>query len=544
MKELLLTLGHNSSAILVEDGRIVCGYENERITGVKSDSRFPEHALNYMTQRGDLRLKDVGRVYATHWAPSGKLSSMGQKYWNPTYFEDKSIRSLSADQSHHDCHMSAAMLYAGKMFPYGAGTYGIVIDGFGIMGEHLSIYELPDSDPNHARLIRRVRGYDTSLGLWYQYATAFMGMKMHEDEYKLLGYEAHITPDQAEAIMPTVIHKVDLWMDSMVRLKYKSEFDPVFDLSALDNVRKTIFSHLADVCHRIGVVDPTSFDGRVLLAFYVQHVLEGVVQCLLNQYKPANVVLSGGVFQNVKLNLSVIEGVTGQVCAMPLCGDQGNAIGLYHMDNISFEMGDDALLWGQRKLYDVGIVPNLHYCYAEEMASVMVSSFLNDHAFVNLVRGPMEFGPRALCNTSTLAFPSREAVDAINYMNDRNTVMPMAPVMDHDLLISNFQHADQLWKSEEHMIVALPFKPGREIMAPGAAHAYTWPSTRHTGRPQLIRPEDTLMGELIDRHGMLINTSFNYHGKPIALGMESIVDNHMMQYRRDPRIHTIVLCNS
>lgn len=544
MKELLLTLGHNSSAILVEDGKIVCGYENERVTGVKSDSRFPEHALNFMSLRGDLRLKDVARVYATHWAPSGKLSSMGAKYWNPSYFEDKSIRSLSADQSHHDCHMSAAMCYAGKWFPYGTGTYGIVIDGFGIMGEHLSVYELLDSDPNHARLIRRVRGYDTSLGLWYQYATAFMGMKMHEDEYKLLGYEAHVTPEQAEQIMPLVIHKVDLWMDAMVRLKYKSEFDPLFDLTALDNVRKAFFSHLADVCTRIGVTDPTSFDGRVALSFYVQHVLEGVVQCLLNQYKPTNVILSGGVFQNVKLNLSVIEQTTGQVCAMPLCGDQGNALGLYYIDNLNFDLGDDALLWGQRKLHDVGIVQSMHYCYSEEMAAVMIRALLEEHGFVNLVRGAMEFGPRALCNTSTLALPTRETVDAINAMNDRNTVMPMAPVMRHDTLIHGFEHASRLWKSEEHMIVALPYRDGFEVMAPGAAHGYTWPTPRFTGRPQLVRPTDTLMGEVLERHPILINTSFNYHGKPIALGMESIVDNHMLQYRRDPRIHTIVLCNS
>ena len=39
MKSLLITLGHNSSAIFV-DGDTLIGYEEERLTGIKSDSQF------------------------------------------------------------------------------------------------------------------------------------------------------------------------------------------------------------------------------------------------------------------------------------------------------------------------------------------------------------------------------------------------------------------------------------------------------------------------------------------------------------------------
>jgi len=543
MKELLLTLGHNSSAILVEDGRIVCGYENERVTGVKSDSRFPEHAIDYMCKQTGLKLSEIGRVYATHWAPSGRLSDMGAKYWHPGVFDGVSIRSLGPDQTHHDCHMAAAMCYAGSLFPYGDQAYGFVIDGFGIMGEHFSIYELPTSDPASMRLVKRFRGYDTSLGLWYQYATAFMGMKMHEDEYKLLGYEAHVTEEDAELILPQIQNKVKLWIDALHRLKYVDRHDPVYDVAALDNVRKTFFSHLADVCQRIGVVDPSSFDGRVKLSFYVQGVLEGVVEHFINQYKPQNVVLGGGVFQNVKLNLQVVRAVPGQTCAMPLCGDQGNALGLYYMDYPDFSLGNDKLLWGERDLKDVGVVENMHFCYAEEMVAAMADDLLRTQGYVNVVRGAMEFGPRALCNTSTLALPTRDTVSTINYMNDRNTVMPMAPVMRRDVYDSTFELGNRLWRSEEHMITALPYVPGTEHVAPGAAHGYTWPAKHFTGRPQVIRDNDLVMDMLLDRHGILINTSFNYHGKPIALDMESVVLNHMLQRQRDSSIHTIVLCN-
>ena len=45
-KNLLLTLGHNSSAVLMDDDKVVCGYENERLSKVKSDSAFSKFS-NY-----------------------------------------------------------------------------------------------------------------------------------------------------------------------------------------------------------------------------------------------------------------------------------------------------------------------------------------------------------------------------------------------------------------------------------------------------------------------------------------------------------------
>ena len=57
MRELLITTGHNSSAILLEDGRIQWGYETERITGVKSDSRFP---LEHLERHGIQLQEDHG----------------------------------------------------------------------------------------------------------------------------------------------------------------------------------------------------------------------------------------------------------------------------------------------------------------------------------------------------------------------------------------------------------------------------------------------------------------------------------------------------
>lgn len=536
MKSLLLTLGHNSSAILVKDGQVVAGYENERLTGIKSDSHFPIEAIEALGYIGG-----VDNVYVTHWAPSGHLDSMSAKHWHPHRFEDTPIRTLTPEVSHHDTHIAGAQAYAGHNFPYNVGrTIGLVVDGFGTLGEHISIYEL--TSRSERRLIRRVHGYNTSLGLWYQYATAFMGMKMHEDEYKLLGYEVHVNPDDAHVLdMMAISRAADLLSDMQVSV-YGSKFDPAYELNALQNVREAIFSHLHSICIRFNIEDPTKFESRAILAYYVQAVLERTIVGLLQDYPFHHLICSGGVFYNVKLNNVLLKITNGFICVNPLAGDQGNALGLYAIDHPEFE--HDEMCIGKRMLYNVGTVDGL-YVMNENEAYDYAHSRIRTTGYVNLVRGAMEFGPRALCNTSTLAIPTPGNVGMINKANDRNTVMPMAPAMTMRMYDRYFENIGHVWKSYRHMVIAMDYVHRPMPHLEGVAHGYTRPTQRWTGRPQVVPDTDVRMHALIEDIGHpIINTSFNYHGKPIAYSMSSIIDNHMLQFRRDNTFRTVVIKNA
>jgi carbamoyltransferase len=418
-------------------------------------------------------------------------------------------------------------------------SFGIVVDGFGTLGEHFSVYDLSSGSPN---LVRRVHGYDTSLGLWYQYATAFMGMKMHEDEYKLLGYEVHVNEDDALRLISDASTYASEWVQAMSKSVYGSKYDPMYDLGALAHTKAKIFVHLTDLCKRYNISDSSKFESRVIIAFYVQAVLENVVLGIASQLGAYNVILSGGVFYNVKLNKMFLEHIKGQVCIYPLAGDQGNAIGLYAMDHPDF-MFPTTLNWGKRILSNVGEVKGLEVI-DETNALQVVMDKIEDVGYVNLVRGNMEFGPRAMCNTSTLARPTLESVNKINHANDRNTVMPMAPVMTRSMYKELFKYTDRLWKSHAHMVCALEYKnPPMESMF-GITHQYNWPYQHSTGRPQTIHDADSFMHCLFGFMPIpLINTSFNFHGLPIALGMESIIKSHMMQHQRDNSFSTVVIRN-
>ena len=534
MRNLLLTLGHNSSAIMVEDGRVKWGYETERISGKKSDSMFPGVVLSrFMKTNPDA-------VYVTHWSPNLSLESLTPKYWWPDRLLGVPIISHSVESTHHDSHIHAAMCYAGKSFVKRQGLYGFVIDGFGSMGEHLSVYEFTDGQP---KLVKRVRGYSTSMGLFYQYATAFMGMKMHEDEYKLLGYEAHVPEHLVPALLIRAREHADALLTRMEATIYKSDYDPIFNIDALADVRTFVFTHLATICSQFGLVNASDYQSRTVLAFYVQSVLEMVVLQIIESYKPKHVLLSGGVFYNVKLNRRIIQTIEGQTCVYPLAGDQGNSIGLYYEHNPTFQFPDD-LFWGHRTLRDVGRVSNLYVVDSDSQAIAIIEDRLKTFGFVNLVRGAMEFGPRALCHTSTLAVPTMAAVKAINAMNERNTVMPMAPVMTQEMYRRTFELTDRVWKSERHMIVAMEYAEHPLEDTLGVAHEYFYPHHHHTGRPQVIDRTDTVMNVVLKSYGgMLINTSFNFHGKPIAFDMETIIKNHIEEYSRNSNITTVVIAN-
>ena len=159
----------------------------------------------------------------------------------------------------------------------------------------------------------------------------------------------------------------------------------------------------------------------------------------------------------------------------------------------------------------------------------------------------MEFGPRALCNTSTIAVAdSMTVVNHINQINGRNTVMPFAPVMGRSIYERIFEMTDRIHKSEKYMIMALPYKEHYGELYTGAAHKYRIHGSDtkviYTGRPQVIdRGEDPIMESLLRDYNVLINTSFNVHGVPIVHTIDDVVKSHTHQRKSDPNVVTIVV---
>ena len=93
-KSLLITLGHNSSAIFVDgDGRVI-GYEQERLDGIKASSRFPQDAINEIVKNVGFHAMKGCSIFISHWFDTD-VKPYGNKYMSDTDYAN--LQFISED---------------------------------------------------------------------------------------------------------------------------------------------------------------------------------------------------------------------------------------------------------------------------------------------------------------------------------------------------------------------------------------------------------------------------------------------------------------
>lgn len=552
MSRLLLTLGHNSSAILVRNGHIVAGFEEERLTKQKSDSSFPRSAIEQLKHLHSEAFGNISDVYISHWFTDGQLPDIHDKYFDPLYFEfnlpEAKVHSVSMDFTHHDAHAWSAIAFAGDLFPK-RRTLLMVADGFGNFGETMSLYWMGSN--GEPKLFRRSFGYESSLGLMYQYATAFLELKENQDEYKLLGYEAHVQDymleEEIEILCELAEKNGDEHLDIILSRDVVDRYDPLLSLDALPALRVQYAIHFQKILDKLGIDRQYSREAkRAIIAYYVQTRLEHTVKAIVHDLNVENLIVVGGLFMNVKLNNELSKSIPGNLCIMPLAGDQGAALGLYHAMERDL-IFPNHLFWGTREYYSMEF-DRLHmFNDDEDEYGPFITSLLQQDYIVNVVKGNMEFGARALGNTTTLARPSQQNVDYINSLNGRSTIMPMAPIVTRREGNRLFKNLIQIHMSLEYMICTRDFMTMHDSYM-GAAHSVpTYDPdnpTGYTGRPQVIDDSHWLYPILANMNNeMLINTSFNEHGMPICYSMQDVLRCHQYQLSNDSeqRVCTVII---
>lgn len=570
MNYLLLTLGHSSSAIFVDNSaeqQKVIGYEQERLSGIKSDSQFPIDAINEIEHHVGFEAMKGCKVLISHWFNDYSKVCVQKLFVPNKYFTKKDFEKLQSYEpngiiitddsfTHHDAHAYSAYAfhdYHNKKPNIHKPLYCIVADGFGTNEEVLSIYSRRGF--NKPELIHRTYGYQSSLGMFYQYATAYVGMKENQDEYKFLGYEAHID----EEFNATAIKHLDRCVARSVTYfrkhilndtqKMLSATNDIINFDNLNESRQYWYSQFNKVLEPFGGLSKDSFAARCAIAYFIQQTVEKVLELLIDEFKMDDICVVGGCFYNVKLNNKVLNSIDGDFCAMPLAGDQGAAIGMYEnlylrgAEDKPFEFGD--LCWGKRRMYNAEkLLSGLDNVIIVDEIQSMSEEFINaiaqriaDNKIINIVRGPMEFGPRALCNTSTLMLPSTENVAINNKMNNRNEVMPCAPVCTYKGAARLFD-TDELERvigSDRYMICTHNYIKQYSKTYGGVMHHKTLELGTYTGRPQIVSQNDRFMVELLYKveeicdAKCLVNTSFNAHGNPIVFDVMDIIRNFKYQ---------------
>ena len=261
--------------------------------------------------------------------------------------------------------------------------------------------------------------------------------------------------------------------------------------------------------------DQISLDFASDFASYIQKKTEEIIiKCIeKNNFKKDElIILSGGLFSNVLLNGKLNQ--SHKIFVVPTMGDEGLSLG--------------AAIWGAY-LKDIKLekLENLYLGVElpknDQIDFEIVGKYLFQNKIIGLLEGRMECGPRALGGRSILANPSWfNATQSINDRLGRVEYMPFAPVILEE-------YADEIlidWspshRSSGHMTLVYKVKEKWHQKLKGVIHK------DGTVRPQVINLNTNPVYYKIIKSffkfsdiPVLINTSFNLHGEPIIINIDS-----------------------
>jgi carbamoyltransferase len=245
-----------------------------------------------------------------------------------------------------------------------------------------------------------------------------------------------------------------------------------------------------------------------------------------------NLVLSGGVVANVKLNqrLKGIEGVDN-IFIHPNMGDGGCGTGaalLQFADNPALKRPLNDVYFGPdytpAQIGDAlkrSQLPATQYKPIEPKIAMLIAS----GKVVARFDGRMEYGPRALGNRSILYHAKEPAVNQwLNQRLGRTEFMPFAPS-------TLYEHREACYKNIKGgeyaaLFMTLTFDCTEPMKrdCPAAVHV------DGTARPQLVSAESNpsfhrILTEYHKLTGMtsVINTSFNMHEEPIVCSPDDAI---------------------
>ena len=338
-----------------------------------------------------------------------------------------------------------------------------------------------------------------SLGTFYESVTSALGLKPSRHEGKVVGLAAYGDPAVLQEVLLSRFEQRD------------------GDFKILESNNLFFARWLASQFPKIDVAAAYQ---RVLELVAVSYVAYYVRQTGLR-----NLVLSGGVVANVKLNqrLKEIPGVD-KIFVHPNMGDGGCGTGAALLQfvgthDLSRPLRD--VYWGP-EFTDADIAEALkraqltgtHYAEVEpEIARLIAAGKV-----VARFNGRMEYGPRSLGNRSILYHAKEPAVNQwLNQRLGRTEFMPFAPATLFEERHACYQNMDGAEYAAQFMTITFDCTERMKRESPAAVHV------DGTARPQLVTKDSNpsfhrILTEYHRLSGIpcVINTSFNMHEEPIV----------------------------
>ena len=530
---------HDSAAAILKDGHVVAAVEEERFSRKKFDDGFPRMAIDWCLKEAGITPEQINSVafydkpvlkferlldnYIAV-APRGLYSFLNvipkwlhKRLWIKEEIK-KHMRGYQGNIIFPEHHMShAAHTFFTSPFDEAAI---LTVDGVG----EWSTSSFGSAENTSIKLTNDIR-WPHSIGMFYSAFTYFLGFKVNEGEYKLMGLSAYGKPKYYDLILNEIL---DVKNDGSLHLNLKY-FAFTYD-KVMTNQK---FAELFGIPRR--EEDAKAEQIHYDIGASAQKVLEDIMLKMVNHVHKKtgmkNLCLGGGVALNGVANYRILkEGPFESVHIPPSPGDGGSAIGcaqyLYyiHKKQRRIIVQDHA----KRIQENVYVGPsfsndeiksfleenNIDYEYlAREQLLQTTAKLISEQNVVGWYQGKIEWGPRALGNRSILADPRDSKMkDVLNEkIKHRELFRPFAPSILEEYVSEYF---DLNIPSPYMLFVAKVKKPDK---IPAVTHV------DGTGRLQTVsREANPLYYDLINDFykitgvPVVVNTSMNVRGEPIV----------------------------
>ncbi|MDP6503554.1 MAG: carbamoyltransferase [Planctomycetota bacterium] len=523
---------HDSAAALIQDGRIVAAAEEERFTREKHDSDFPEEAIKFCLAEAGITSAELDYIgfyekpmlkfeRAMHtakanfpYAQEAFEEGLPRLLHEELRIEEIISEHLDTDAEvlfldHHLSHAASAFLCS----PFEDAAV-LTIDG---VGEWATTC-LGHGSGTDVELFQEIQ-YPHSLGLLYSAITSFLGFKVNNDEYKVMGLASYGEPTMVDEIRQLIEMHDD--GSYALNMEYFS-----FHYSTERPYTEKLIELLGEPRVPESETDQRHMDIASSLQVVLEETLLKIFEYLRERTGSKNICLAGGVALNGVANWSVFkQSGFEEIFIQPASSDSGGALGaaayIYHtaLGNPRIEPMETALLGPEftndeveEFLQESGAV---YHRMDEEDLLEETAKLIHDGAVIGWFQGRMEYGPRALGSRSILANPcDPDMKDTLNArIKFREEFRPFAPAVIEEKASEYFE----IDREAPFMLLVPQVKEGKGEEIPSVTHV------DNSARVQTVSARaNPRFHNLISAVGnvtgvpMVINTSFNVRGEPIV----------------------------
>lgn len=541
--------GHDTSACILSNGRIIAACEEERYDKIKHSRNFPINAIKDCLKISNLKIHQIDLI-SFGFLPSLRIKEL---YIKSLVQDESRINILIQDieridilenieniirkqtsfkkkiefHNHHLCHLASSF--------YPSGFKKSLITSYDGLGEiNSALFAI--GDKNKIKIIHDQNKFPNSLGLFYSAMTSYLGWRHHCDEGIIMGLAPFGNPhakNKKNGKSYIKIFREIIKVDANDPLKYFINLDWISYHKQRDSWVSDKFLEIFGPKRKYNQILKNHHKNiAAALQLRLEEVVISQLKYLKKKYKVHYLCLSGGIALNCSLNGKISRlKIFKKIFVQPASGDAGVAVGSSIISHLKINQNIDVKStsyylghadstknilsnFNVKKINYVNYGDNIFKVTAKLLAKGKIVGWFQDRA---------EFGPRALGNRSILCKPFPASMrDHINSkVKFRESFRPFAP----SILKEDLHEYFDISQDSEHMLLACKAKNSKKKFISATVHVDS------SCRVQSVSEKTNkkfwnLLNEFKKETGIpvLLNTSFNIKGMPIVNNSKDAIE--------------------